>query len=124
MTAFSERDFLPQELELKKASFYSALGLVSNIRAGTKNGHECVVFDFDSNTGEMAQVETVVAVKTVSPKEPTTWLSRGSGLQLERVGEWILAFEPERRVGSDKLDTLVSDILNLLEYAKEFPQNI
>jgi len=55
---------------------------------------------------------------------PTTSLSRAFGLQLERVGDWIFAFEPERRISSDKIDTLVDDVLKMLEYAKAFPQNV
>lgn len=124
MAVFSQSDLLPPDLLLKGSSFYSAAGLVSNIRLGVKGGHECVIFDFDSNSGDTAHTDTVVAIKALSPKEPTTWLSRGSGLQLERVGHWLFAFEPGRRVDCDKFDSLVSDILNLLEYAKEFPQNI
>ena len=55
---------------------------------------------------------------------PTTSLSRASGLQLERVGGWIIAFEPERRISPDKVDGLIDDVLKLLEYAKAFPQNV
>jgi hypothetical protein len=43
---------------------------------------------------------------------------------LEGVGDWIFALEPERRINSDKIDSLVDDVLKLLEYAKAFPQNI
>ena len=89
-----------------------------------KDGHPCVVFDFDSNSGETAHTDTVAAVKVASPKVPNTWLSRGSGLQLERVGEWILVFELGRKVGFDKFDSLLSDVLNLFEYAKGFPRNV
>jgi hypothetical protein len=64
----------------------------------------------------MSHAETVVAIKTSSPKNPDTNLSRASGLQLERVGEWIFAFEARRIVGRSKID----DIINLLEYAKGF----
>jgi len=40
------------------------------------------------------------------------------------VGEWIFAFEPERRADSDEIDGLIDDVLKLLEYPKAFPQNL
>jgi len=123
MISLSKSDLLPPDFELRRASFYSACGLVSNIRAGVKDGNDCVVFDFNSNTGETSHTDTVVGVRLPSPKEPTTWLSRSSGMQLERVGEWILGFQQGCWVGRDKCDTLVSDVLKLLQYAREFPQN-
>jgi len=114
---------LPQDLQLKGTSFYSDWGVITNITVGCKDGYEYVVFDWDTNSGETAHTDSVVAVKTLSPQQPTTWLSRSSGLQLERVGEWVFAFQPERRVATNRFDALVADVLNLLEYAKAFPQN-
>jgi hypothetical protein len=124
MKTSPEHARVPPELPLKGASFYSSWGLVSNINAGARSGHEYVVFEYDSNTGETAHTDTVVAIKAKSPKTPSTSPSRTSGLQLERVGKWIFAFEPERRVDSDKIDSLIDDVLKLLEYAKTFPQNL
>jgi hypothetical protein len=124
MKTYPEHTGVPPELPLEGASFYSSSGLVSNVNVGARGGHEYVVLEYDSNTGETAHTETVVAIKAESPKTPTTSLSRSSGLQLERVGEWIFAFEPERRVGSDEIDGLIDDVLKLLEYAKTFPQNL
>lgn len=124
MKPYPEHASVPPELPLKGASFYSAWGLVSNVNEGTRDGHEYVVFEFDSNTGETAHTDTIVAIKAESPKTPTTSLSRTSGLQMERVGEWIFAFEPEKRVDFDKVDSLIDDALKLLEYAKTFPQNL
>jgi hypothetical protein len=124
MKPYPEHASVPPELPLKGASFYSAWLLVSNVNEGTRDGHEYVVFEFDSNTGETAHTDTIVAIKAESPKTPTTSLSRTSGLQMERVGEWIFAFEPEKRVDFDKVDSLVDDALKLLEYAKTFPQNL
>lgn len=83
-----------------------------------------MVFDYDTNTGETAHTDTVVAIKTESPKTPTTSLSRASGLQLERAGDWIFAFEPERSITPDKIDSVVDDVLKLLEYAEALPQNL
>jgi hypothetical protein len=71
----------------------------------------------------MSYPQTIVAIKTGPPKTPDTNLSRASGLQLERVGGWIFAFEARRIVSRSKIDTFVDDIINLLEYAKGFPQN-
>jgi hypothetical protein len=124
MTQLRRSDVLPSDLAdgLRQASFYSKNGTVLNIRSGIRDAYECAVFDFES-TGETTHTTTVVALKAISPTTPTTWLSRGSGLQLERVGDWILGFEKDRSVSSDKCAGLVSDVLNLLEYAKEFPQN-
>jgi hypothetical protein len=115
---------IPPELPRKGASLYSSWGLISNVNVGARDGHEWVVFEYDSNSGETAHTDTVVAIKAESPKMPTTSLSRTSGLKLERVGEWIFAFEPERRVDSDEIDRLIDDVLKLLEYAEAFPQNL
>lgn len=124
MNNYPEHASVPPELPLKGASFYSSWGLVSNVNVGARDGHEYVVFEYDSNSGETAHTDTVVAIKAESPKTPTTGLSRTSGLKLERVGEWIFAFEPERRVASDEIEGLIDDVLKLLEYAKAFPQNL
>jgi hypothetical protein len=121
-TAFQHR--FPTGFPFGEASFYSSCGLVSNVNIGSKEGHDYAVFDYDTNTGETAHTDTVLAIKARSPKMPTTSLSRASGLQLERVGDWIFAFEPERRIRTDKIDTLVDDVLKLLGYAKVFPQNV
>jgi hypothetical protein len=123
MKAASHRRF-PTGFPFADASFLSSWGLVSNVNTGAKDGHDYVVFDYDTNTGETAHTFTVLAIKAVSPKNPMTSLSHASGLQLERVGDWIFAFEPERRISPDKIDGLVDDVLKLLEYAKAFPQNM
>lgn len=115
---------LPVGFPLSETSFYWAGGVVGNIKVGQKNGHPYVVFDYDTNTGETAHTDTVLAIKTESPKAPTTSLSRASGLLLERAGEWIFAFEPERNITPDKIDSVLDDVLKLLEYAKAFPQNL
>jgi hypothetical protein len=39
------------------------------------------------------------------------------------VGEWIFAFEARRIVSRSKIEDVVDDIINLLEYAKGFPQS-
>ena len=124
MTQLRKSDLLPLDLAngLRQASFFCTNGTVMKIGTGVIQDYECAVFDFESN-GENATTTTVVALKALSPKPPTTWLSRGSGMQLERVGGWILGFEKDQSVRSDKRDRLVFDVLNLLEYAKEFPQN-
>ena len=71
----------------------------------------------------MSHTETIVAIKTNLPRIPDTNLSLASGLQLERVGEWIFGFEHRRIVTRGKIDSVVDDIINLLEYVKSFPQN-
>jgi len=116
-------DRFPTGFPFAEASFYCSWGVVSNLNTGARDGCDYVVFDYDTNTGETAHAETVVAIKAVSPKTPTTSLSRASGLQLERVGDWIFAFEAQRKISSDEIDGLVDDVVKLLEYAKEFPQN-
>ena len=114
----------PTGFPFGEASFYSSSGLVSSVNIGSKDGHDYVVFDYDTNAGDMARTDTVLAIKAATPKTPTTSLSRASGLQLERVGDWIFAFEPERRISADEIDSLIDDVLKLLEYAKAFPQNV
>ena len=59
---------LPQNLHLKGTSFYSDQGIVTNVTAGCRNGYEYVVFDWNSNSGETAHTDTVVAIKTPLPK--------------------------------------------------------
>jgi len=118
-----ERSSFPPELPLTKTSFYSRGSSVGNINTGFRGDYEYVAFDYDSQSGEMSHRETIVAIKTNSPKTPDTNLSRVSGLQLERVGEWIFAFEARRIVSRSNIDHVVDDIINLLEYAKGFPQN-
>jgi hypothetical protein len=113
---------IPPDLPVAKASFYSKGSSVGNISTGTRGGYEYVTFDYDSH-GEVSDPETVVAIKTPSPKNPDTSLSRASRLQLERVGEWIFAFEARRIVSRSKIDDVIDDIINLLEYAKGFPQD-
>jgi hypothetical protein len=124
MNTSVERACFPPDLPLTKASFYSVGSSVGNISTGLRGGYEYVAFDYDSQSGDMSHRETVIAIKTNSPKTPDTNLSRASGLQLERVGEWILAFEARRIVSRNKIDKVIDDITNLLEYAKGFPQNL
>jgi len=123
MAPFFDGEKLPQNLQLKGTSFYSDWGIVTNVTIGCRNGYEYVVFDWNTNSGDTAHTETVVAIKTPSPRQPTTWLSRSSGLRLERVGEWVFAFQPEHRVMPSEFDGFVADVLNLLEHGKAFPQN-
>jgi hypothetical protein len=123
MKATSQHRF-PTRFPLGEASFYSSAGLVSNVNIGTKDDYDYVVFDYDTNTGETANTDTILAIKAGSPKTPTTSLSSASGLQLERVGDWIFAFAPERKISPGKIHSLVDDVLKLLEYAKAFPQNV
>lgn len=123
MNTSFKRASIPPELPLTKASFYSKGSSVGNISAGMRGGYEYVAFDYDSQSGDMSHTETIVAIKTDSPRTPDTNLSRTSGLQLERVGEWIFAFEARRIVSRDKIVKVVDEITNLLEYAKGFPQN-
>ena len=92
-------------------------------RQRDERAYEYVAFDYDSQNGDMSHTETVVAIKTSSPKTPDTSLSRASGLQLERVGEWIFAFEARHIVSRSKIEDVIDDIINLLEYAKGFPQS-
>ena len=76
-----------------------------------RGGYEYVAFEHDSQSGDMSHAETIVAIKASSPKTPDTNLSRASGLQLERVGEWIFAFEARRIVSRSKIDKVVDDII-------------
>jgi len=87
-------------------------------------GYEYVAFDYDPQSGDTSHSETIVGIKTDSPKTPDTNLSRASGLQLERVGEWIFAFEPRRVLSRSNIGNTVNDIVNLLDYSKSFPQNM
>jgi hypothetical protein len=123
MNTSVERASFPPDLPLTKASFYSVGSSVGNVSTGVRGGYEYVAFDYDSRSGDMSHTETVVAVKTNSPRTPDTNLSRASGLQLERVDEWIFAFEARRIVSRSKIDRVVDDIVSLVEYAKGLPQN-
>jgi hypothetical protein len=123
MNASVERASFPPDLPLTRASFYSKGSSVGSISTGMRDRYEYVAFDYDSQSGDMSHAETVVAIRAASPTTPDTNLSRASGLQLERVGEWIFAFEPRRVVSRSKIDAVVDDIIKLLEHAKGFPQN-
>ena len=113
---------MPPDLEIKKVSFYWSGGSVNNITRGTRGDYEVAAFDYDPNT-ETANPFTVIAVKTMSPTAPTTHLSRASAIQLERVGEWVIAFEPGRDIRPEQIGQLADDVLKLLEYAKGLPPN-
>jgi hypothetical protein len=121
-TSFDHAHF-PPDLPLTGSSFYSEGSSVANISTGFRAGYQYVVFDYDSQSGDLSHTETVVAIKTASPTTPQTSLSSASGLQLERVGGWIFAFQARRVVSRSKIAEVVDEIVNMLEYAKELPQN-
>jgi hypothetical protein len=122
MEASPRHSSLPPGLDLKTASFYSAGGSVNDVKLGTRNNQEYVVFDYNPNS-ETSQRQTVIAVRTHSPNIPGTSLSATSGIQLERVGQWVLAFELGREIRHDQIEAFMDDVLKLLEYARGFPQN-
>jgi hypothetical protein len=124
MDISDEHASFPPDLPLRKASFYALGGSVYNINTGTLSGYEYVAFDYSSQSGDFSHTETIVAIKTSSPQIPNTNLSRTSGLRLERIGAWIFAFETRRIIIRSEIGNVVEDIINLLEYAKAFPQNI
>ena len=97
---------------------------MANVNTGVQAGYEYVAFDYDYQSGEMSQSETIVAIKAELPTTPDTNLSRASGLKLERVGGWIFAYEPRRILSCSSIGQTVEDIANLLDYAKAFPQNL
>lgn len=117
-----EHAVLPPGLPIKKASFYWTGGAVTNIKLGTRGGYDYAVFDYDPNT-ETSPRRTVIALKMNSPTVPTTNLSSASGIRLERVGPWILAFEGDREISFANIEAFIDDVLKLLEYAKDFPKN-
>jgi hypothetical protein len=123
MSTSVEHASLPPDLPLTKGSFYSKGGSVNNVKTGTHCSYEYFAFDYDTQSGDMPHTETIVAIKTTSPRSPATDLSRASGLRLERVGEWIFAFEAQRIISHNKIDTMVDDVIKLLEYAKGLPQS-
>ena len=90
MNISAKPDSLPPELPLRRASFYSVGRSVANVNTGVRAGYEYVAFDYDPQSGDTSHSETIVGIKTDSPKTPDTNLSRASGLQLERVGEWTV----------------------------------
>jgi hypothetical protein len=110
---------LPQSLSLTQASFYDAIDSISNVASGTRNGCEYVVFDHDAVSTDLSYSQTVLAIRTASPVSPTSDLSRSSGLHFERIGEWVLVFEPHRAVEARKRDQFVDDCFNLLEYSRD-----
>jgi hypothetical protein len=114
---------LPADIQLQGASFYSRSGVVRNVRYGCLSNHDYVVFDWETNTGDISSMQTVAAIKISSPQKPATWLSRSSGLQLERVGDWVFAHEPDRSVETESIPSFLKDVLELISYATEFPQN-
>ena len=109
---------LPESLSLKGASFYDAVDSISNVKAGTRNGFEYVLFDHDAARDTQSYDQTVLAIKTEYPVSAITNLSRASGLHFERVGEWVFVFEPHRPVEISKRGQFVDDCFNLLEYSR------
>lgn len=101
--------------------FHAIGAIISKVEEGTDGEYRYVIFDYDSNSGETAHTDTVAALKTEIPHSPETSLSRASGLHLERIGGWIVAYEPHRYVRNRK--ALLHDVENLLRYASDFPQN-
>ncbi|HEX8814916.1 MAG TPA: hypothetical protein VF753_05385 [Terriglobales bacterium] len=91
---------------------------------GRHRGYEYVTFDYDSQNGDMSHRESIAAIKADSPRIPDTNLSRASGLQIERAGKWIIAFEARRILHGAEINHQVDDVINLIEYAKDFPQNL
>jgi len=120
----TEPHSLPPELPLRRTSFYSVGSSVANVNTGVHAGYEYVSFDYDSQSGDFSHSETIVAIKTDWPKTPDTNLSHASGLQMERVDEWIFAFEARRILSRNSISNAVNDIVNLLDYSKAFPQNM
>ena len=112
---------LPPDLDLRKASFYKG-GHVINVRVGTQGGRDYAGFEYDP-ANETANVHTVVALRTATPLNPITNLSRASGIELERLGAWILAFQPGRWHSASDPEHFLDEVQELLEYAKAFPQN-
>jgi hypothetical protein len=55
--------WIPTGFPFDEASFYSSWGLVSNVNIGSENGQDYVVFDYDTNTGETAHTDTVLAIR-------------------------------------------------------------
>jgi hypothetical protein len=96
---------------------------VNNVKLGTRSNQEYVAFDYNPNN-ETSQTQTVIAVRTQSPSIPGTSLSATSGIQLERVGQWVLAFELGREIRRDRIEAFMDDVLKLLEYAKEFRRTV
>jgi hypothetical protein len=109
---------------LSGASFYSKGGEVSQVAFAVRNYSQYVVFDWDSDPhGEFSKPATVAAIRIDKPKIPETWLSRTSGIRIERVGNWIFGFELNRTLSGVAREALADDVLKLLDYAQDFPQN-
>jgi len=106
---------LPLSLQLSGASFYGPVDEISVLANGTRHGEEYVLFEHTAER-ENSFTQTVLAIKSALPASPTTDLSRTSGLQFERVGEWILVFD-NHLVEGHKRDDFVRDCFNLLDYS-------
>ena len=114
---------LPRDLDIENVSFYSSWASANNIQKGVHRDYDYVAFEYNPNS-ETAGPFTVIALKTKSPIVPTTDLCRASGIQFERVGEWVIAFERGSAIRPERIGQFIEDILKLLEYAKGFPQNV
>jgi hypothetical protein len=113
---------LPPSLSLTKASFYDAIDSICNVVTGTRDGCEYVLFDHDAARDEFSHAQTVLAIRVATPLSLTTNLSSASGLRFERVGEWVLVFQPHRRVEAIKRNDFVRDCFSLLEYSRDVHQ--
>jgi|SRR5581483_369904 len=123
MTSIFDSDDLPPDLQLAGTSFYSRQGTAWNVRNGEKNGYQFVVFIWKVWEATILRDYSIVAIRTQTPIDPGTSLSWSSGLQLERVGDWVFVSEEGRPRDLDQLDVLVDDAFNLIGYANGFAQN-
>ena len=110
---------LPPTLKIDRASFYSPGGEVSNVMPGNKDGFEFVVFHYRTALEENSRSQAVVAIKTTLPV-PAASFASGTGLSFEKVGEWVLVFEPQRKIGTDRLPDFIEKVFMLWEKSEHF----
>ena len=65
-------DYLPEGLNIRKASFYRFGGTPDNIEIGARSGHELAVFDYSNNNADALERWDVVAIRMPEPLSAKT----------------------------------------------------
>lgn len=109
---------LPGSLRIRDASFWDTFDVTTNAIAGSLKGLDSVAFHLHANHGEMGYKQTTVAIKSPVPLREFSALWKASGIQAERIGEWLILYRPRETVSPELLPAFLDDCFNLLSYLK------
>jgi hypothetical protein len=110
---------VPKTLDLSKASFWNSWDVATNVITGTFRGNETAVFYVHANHGEVGYKQTTVAIKSAAPIAELSSLWQGSGIQAERIAEWIVMFRPKETITPSQIRSFLDDCMNLIQYFQD-----